>query len=298
MARTKINLLNDVSLRRVMRAGKPCAMTDGGGLTFTLSVAGTASWILRYRHAGRRHELTLGRYPDLTLKAARDKAAEHRVKVQAGTNPATEIRTAKSQNHWSVRQLINDYTTMILSGKAKSTQTSYGRNLHRIANGMGALSINEVSPADVIAQIERVKVGYVERFTLWIVLKAIFNHATGKKMLNQNPCVGISLESIIGKRPEIRKRLMLSPVELTVVLNANMLLENRLAISILLATGVRVSELYASRWEDVHIEEGRWHIPGNKTGSAIDIPLAPVVCSWFKELKVQADQALIGEVAP
>ena len=295
MAKTESNLLNDVTLRQAIRAAEPCAKSDGGGLTFTLSAAGTATWVLRYRHGGRRHELTLGRYPDLTLQAARRLASAHRVKVQEGKNPATVIRAAKTRKDWSVRQLVEDYRALVLPGLAKSTQVSNGRNLKRVVTGMGAISINDVSAADVIAQVERVKVGYVERFTLWIVLNGIFKHATGKKMLIQNPCAGINLASIIGKRPEIRKRLMLDAAELTAVLNADMSLENRLSVSIMLATGVRVSELYSAKWDDVHIEDGRWHIPASKTGSAIDIPLAPVVCDWFRELKAQAEQALIGE---
>jgi integrase len=295
MAKTESNLLNDVALRQVIRAGQPCAKSDGGGLTFTLSSAGTAAWVLRFRHGGRRHELTLGRYPDLTLQAARRLAATHRVKVQSGTNPVIAIRAAKTRKDWSVRQLVEDYRTMVLPSMAKSTQTSYGRNLKRVATGMGAISVSDVSAADVIAQIERVKVGYVERFTLWVVLNAIFKHATGKKMLERNPCAGINLSSIIGKRPEIRKRLMLEAAELTVLLNANMSLQNRLSMALLLATGVRVSELYSAKWCDIYLDEGRWHIPQSKKGLPIDIPLVPVVIDWFKELKAQAEQSLAGE---
>ena len=47
------------------------AKADGDGLTFTLSAAGVAGWILRYRHGGRRRELTIGRYPDIGLAEAR-----------------------------------------------------------------------------------------------------------------------------------------------------------------------------------------------------------------------------------
>lgn len=49
------NLLDDVQIRRWIAKGDPLARSDGEGLTFTLSNAGTASWVLRYRiGAGRR----------------------------------------------------------------------------------------------------------------------------------------------------------------------------------------------------------------------------------------------------
>ncbi|HEY2024330.1 hypothetical protein [Paraburkholderia sp.] len=41
-------------------------------------------------------------------------------------------------------------------------------------------------------------------FTLWCVLRGVFKHATGKKVIVASPCAGIQLEAIIGKRPEVR----------------------------------------------------------------------------------------------
>lgn len=46
--------LSDTQLKAWVRAGKAIAgKSDGGGLTFTLSKAGAAAWVLRYRHGGR-----------------------------------------------------------------------------------------------------------------------------------------------------------------------------------------------------------------------------------------------------
>ena len=75
--------LEDVQLKSWIKSGEPIAgKSDGQGLTFTLSSKGTASWILRYRYAGRGRELTLGRYPDMKLSKAREVAAVKRVEVQ------------------------------------------------------------------------------------------------------------------------------------------------------------------------------------------------------------------------
>ena len=50
--RRKFEALNDAQLRAWMRAGEAIVRTDGRGLTFTLSRAGTAAWTLRYRFGG------------------------------------------------------------------------------------------------------------------------------------------------------------------------------------------------------------------------------------------------------
>ncbi|TXT30795.1 MAG: phage integrase [Rhodocyclaceae bacterium] len=284
MAKIQTNLLTDIQIRKWIRAGAPIAKSDGGGLTFTLSSVGAAVWVLRFRHAGRRQEVTLGRYPDLSLAAARLMAAKKRLALVEGVNPADEVRKAKSHRDWTIRELIRDYKELVLSTLAESTQRSYGRNLKRIENGMGAMSVQSVAPADIVAQIERVKAGWVELFTLWCALRGIFKHAAGKKLIVASPCAGIQLEAIIGKRPEKRTRLMLTDDEIAVLMNADMNLENLLSVRILLATGVRISELNNALKANVHLEEKRWHIPKTKTGNAIDIPLSKAVAEWFETL--------------
>ncbi|MFV8604497.1 tyrosine-type recombinase/integrase [Ralstonia pseudosolanacearum] len=284
MATRRIHTLSDLDLRRWLREKQPLAKSDGAGLTFTLSAAGTASWVLRYRVGGKAEELTLGRYPDLTLSAARKLAAEKRVEVQQGRNPATEKRKAKSRRDWTVRELVADYRKDVMPTLANSTRRSYERNLKRVESSIGAMMVREVEATDIVGQIERAAVGWVEANTLLIVLKALFRRAAGKRLINTNPAIGVELSAIIGPRPDIRKRLMLTPDELRSVLSANMSRQNLLSVSILLATGVRVSELYQAKCEHILLGESRWHIPESKTGPAMDIPLAPPVVEWFQEL--------------
>jgi hypothetical protein len=256
-------LLHDVQLRHWLRAGEPLARSDGDGLTFTVSGAGHAAWVLRFRHGNRRHELTLGRYPDLSLNKAREEAAVRRVDIIKGVNSAAEKRKARitAAKDWSVRELINDYKAKRLPSLAKSTQVCYARHLKRIEKRFGPLGVREIEAADIVALIENCKLTWGESNLLQVTAKCLFTHACGKRLINVNPCSGIMLSAVLGPRPPVRKRLMLRREELKLLLNARMRLYNALPIRILLATGVRGSELYTARWKDVHLEEGRWHIP-------------------------------------
>ncbi|WP_333783712.1 tyrosine-type recombinase/integrase [Paraburkholderia terrae] len=195
-----------------------------------------------------------------------------------------------------MRQVLDDYEQKVLPGLADSTQRSYGRNLKRIRAGMGALSLRDVEAADVIAQLERHKLGWSEAFTMWCVLRGVFDHAAGKSLIPANPCAGIKFKAVIGERPDVRKRLMLTDIEIGALMNAQMNVENRLSVRILLATGVRVSELLTARREHVFLDDGRWHIPKSKTGPEMDIPLAPSVVEWFRQLDELAGQS--GYVLP
>lgn len=274
--------LNDLKL--------PLARSDGEGLTFTLSAAGTATWILRYRVGGGRKELTLGNYPDISLADARKMARERRVEVDIGRDPAAAKKRAKAsaQNSRTVSELIEDYKVKVLSTLGNSTQRSYGRNLLRIKAAIGSFALGEVSPLDIVSMVERVDVGWAERNMLLIAARMLFKHAMGKKLIQLNPCVGVELAAIIGKRPQIRQRLMLSEKELKLLLSAEMAAENLLAIKVLLATAVRSDELRNAKWESIDMKNLIWLIPSTKTGTATEIPIVPQVKKIFVELKTMA----------
>ena len=52
------------------------------GLYIVLQTTGVASWAVRYRLAGRSRKLTLGPYPEIDLKAARDMARKALAQAQ------------------------------------------------------------------------------------------------------------------------------------------------------------------------------------------------------------------------
>jgi hypothetical protein len=82
----------DSETREIAELPMPLARSDGEGLTFTLSRAGTATWILRYRYGGRQKELTIGNYPDISLAQAGKVARDERAKVDGGGDPASDKR--------------------------------------------------------------------------------------------------------------------------------------------------------------------------------------------------------------
>ncbi|MBA4341938.1 MAG: integrase, partial [Methylibium sp.] len=73
----------------------------GEGLTFFASagaaIKGKASWILRFRLHGRLREKVLGRYPELSLKDAREKARKDRILIEQGIDVAAEKQAEKAQ---------------------------------------------------------------------------------------------------------------------------------------------------------------------------------------------------------
>jgi len=52
--------------------------------------------VFRYRLNGKREKVVIGRYPDVTLKAARDERAKMAAQVARGESPAAERRLVRA----------------------------------------------------------------------------------------------------------------------------------------------------------------------------------------------------------
>src|SRR5919199_5770739 len=60
------------------------------GLMLVVQPGGSRSWLLRYQLNGRRRDMGLGPYPEITLARAREKAMEARRLVKEGRDPLAE----------------------------------------------------------------------------------------------------------------------------------------------------------------------------------------------------------------
>jgi integrase len=285
--------LTDPQLRAMIVARSSVAgVSDGDGLTFTLSASGTASWVLRYRLDGRQRELTLGNYPDMGLADARRAAGAARAKVDARIDVATEKRRARRQRAQAptLRELVLDYLARSGLGLAERGRREIRRYLDKdITPRMGAQLACDVGPEDVIGTVEAIakRSDSVAR-RAFEILNVAFAHGLAKHLVRVNPCAGLRIVAILGPRKARRRRLKLSADELRQVLGALPALgrENELAIKILLATCVRKGELVRAKASELELERGLWNVPDEhaKGGRGYAIPLAPIVAAWFQEL--------------
>lgn len=285
--------LTDVQIRNWIKAGDPVAKADGDGLTFTLSAKGTAAWVLRYRFGGKARELTIGRYPDISLSKARELAAEARVQIQQGRDVAREKQKATIQRAAAktLRELAADYMSKAFPHLAANTIKQRRHHIEGvILPKLGSLPAREVMTADVVALVEAVGKKSVNVAELvFTAVSEIFKHGLARHVVTANPCAGISVSAICGKPEPKRQRLKLTEDELRVILPALPCIgaENALAVKIQLATCVRLGELAKAEWAHVDFERAEWFVPdqNSKTGRGFTIPLPPAVVGWFRELE-------------
>lgn len=85
-------MLTVFAIEKARPKAKSYKLTDGGGLHLLVESNGSKLWRFRY-HFGRKEKmLSLGRYPDVPLAAARAKRDDARKLVAAGTDPSQQHR--------------------------------------------------------------------------------------------------------------------------------------------------------------------------------------------------------------
>ena len=97
--------LSEARIRAAKPKEKPYKLRDGRGLYLLVNPTGARLWRLRFRQPGRESMISLGAYPDVSLKIARDRREEARKAIAAGVDPAAQ-RRAERVGHENTFQVI------------------------------------------------------------------------------------------------------------------------------------------------------------------------------------------------
>lgn len=90
--------INDAAVRAAKPTpGKTTRLCDSGGLHLVISPTGSKAWRLKYRYNGRENRISLGVYPMISLKEARQQRDDARRQLLQGINPSAERKARRQQ---------------------------------------------------------------------------------------------------------------------------------------------------------------------------------------------------------
>ncbi len=140
-----------LSARKVETAG-PGRHGDGRGLFLYVKPSGARSWVLRYQVQGRRRDLGLGAFPDVSLAMARDRAAEARRLIAEGEDPITKKQQAKPKTfREAALELIESKRPGWKNAKHAAQWTSTLEAY--VFPKIGAVQVAKIETADVISTL-------------------------------------------------------------------------------------------------------------------------------------------------
>ena len=87
--------LTDTTIRTAKPQATQYKLHDEKGLFVIVRPTGGKLWRLKYRFQGKEQQLSLGRYPEVGLKDARQRRDEARQMLAEGKDPSTEKKREK-----------------------------------------------------------------------------------------------------------------------------------------------------------------------------------------------------------
>lgn len=95
--------LTDLKIRKAKIDTKAYKLSDGGGLFLLVKPNGSKLWQQKYRHLGKERLLSHGKYPDVSLTAARQKRDKARALLADGGDPSVQKRLDQIESETQAR---------------------------------------------------------------------------------------------------------------------------------------------------------------------------------------------------
>ncbi len=285
--------LTDTALRNVKPGLKPRKLFDGGGLFVILNPNGSRWWRIKYRFGGKEKLLSLGVYPDVSLKEARQRRDECRQTLASGLNPSD---TRKTKHAVEVESTADSLETVAREWYAKQlpswTQGHSKTVLRRLELYvfpiLGTHSITDVSAANLLGMLR--------------LLEAREVHETAHRVLNlcQQVCRYAIATGRITEDPSAALRGALTPVttrHFSAVTDPKdiapllRMLDGYQGTPVVVSAlrlaplvFVRPGELRKAKWADVDLDIAEWRYLVTKTQTPHIVPLATQAVAVLRKL--------------
>ena len=154
--------LTNTAVRNARSGKKTLKLSDERGLYLEISPAGGKWWRLKYRIGGKEKRLSLGVYPDVTLKDARDRRDESRKLLAGGIDPSEYRKATKvaqsDRNANSFELTAREWFAKYSPVWAPNHGTRLMRLFERdIFPWLGGKPISEIAAPDLLAVLRRIE---------------------------------------------------------------------------------------------------------------------------------------------
>ena len=249
------------------------------GFGLKVTPQGRKVFIVLYRTKdglSRLRKYTIGTYGQTTLAIARITAQKVLADRNEGKDPAREKRDLRKK---VVTDTVEDVIKEYRSRHVDALRSAYEINRIidiEILSRWKTKSIHEINRRDILSALDEIvaRGSPASANYTFTVIRAMFNWAIGRGILEKSPCTGLSKPT-----PVISRCRILSDSELReIIFAARRTTRPYGAIVELLALlGQRRGEVAEMTWQEVNIEKKLWTIPAerSKNSRAHFVHLAP-----------------------
>lgn len=292
--------LTNVSIQSAKPKDKPYKLFDGGGMYLEVAPSGSKWWRLKYRIDGKEKRISLGTYPEISLKDARERRGLARKQLANGVDPSASRKAAKvarvSECTNTLEAVAREWFSKHSTGWATSHSSKViGRLQNDVFPWLGQRPAAEITAPELLAVLRRIE----ERGAIDTAhrvhqnLSQIFRYAIATGRAERNPAPDLQ-----GALPRAQQRhfaAIVDPKAIGGLLRAidgyQGAFPTKCALKLAPLVFLRPGELRTAEWSEIDLERAEWSLPAEKMKmrEAHLVPLSTQAVSILREL-----QALTG----
>lgn len=285
---------------------EPGRYSVGDGLLLVVNGSGSRSWLARIRDPnGKRRDIGLGRYPEVSLKEARDRAAEHRKTARDGLDPVAEKRKART----TVPTFADACRTVYEERKGTFSNDKHAwqwiTTLEQFVwPSIGRTPVDKVTNPMIVSAMKgiwtskpetaRRTLGRVATVIAWATAHGYREHEasiTAIRMGLPPQPKGVKHYAAVAyaDAPLVVKKLRAQPESIA-----------RLALQFVILTAVRSGEARGARWSEVDLDAATWTVPADRMKMKVEhvVPLSTAALTLLRELHAKRTGGLIFPGTP
>lgn len=293
--------------KQVENLTEPGTYEDGDGLRLVVKPTGRKSWLLRFQLAGRRREMGLGSFPEVSLKKARQDASTKRTQLSDGIDPLAardieraaqrEAQRASEAKQLKFEMLATEYRDAHGSAWSEKWRKGWLRKLELYAfDHIGKLSAEDIGTPEVLKVLQPIwatKTRTADEVRGQI--EQVLDAAKARNLRQgENPARWRGhLENLLSRaeKKNARKREHFEALrwqdvpELMIKLRANSTPPSW-AAQLLIMTSARAHMVRFARWDEFDLEACTWSLPDErmKMRVAFVVPLAEEVIKLVRSI--------------
>ncbi|MEC8848762.1 MAG: integrase arm-type DNA-binding domain-containing protein [Pseudomonadota bacterium] len=297
----KASELSPLAVKRLTSPGMH-AVGGVGGLYLQVTASGARSWILRAMVGGKRRDLGLGGFPDVSLAQARERAQADRDLIRQGVDPAEQRKRARLD-------LITAQAKSMTF--AEAARQCHAKRSHEFRNAKHRAQWWATLETYALPMIGQLPVADIELAHVLRVLEPIWHTKTETATrLRQRMEAVLSWATVSGFRSGDNparwagnlKEVLPTPSKIATTKHHRALpwqdvpafmaaLRDRQgmaarALEFAILTGARSGEVRGARWDEIDLDARLWTIPGErmKAGRTHRVPLTPDAVAMLEAL--------------
>jgi integrase len=293
--------LTDTAIRRAKPQAKAVKLFDGGGLYLEVNPAGGKWWRWKYRFGGKEKRLSLGVYPDVSLKAAREKRDAARQQLAAGIDPGQARRAEKlaQAGAESFEAIAREWHAKFSLGWVASHGDRILKRLEKdVFPWVGKRPIAEIKAPELLAVLRRIE----SRGALETAHRAmqncgqVFRYAVATGRAERDPTG--DLRGALPAPKEKHHASIIDPKRIGELLRAIDAYEGFFATKCALRLAplvfVRPGELRKAQWPEIDLDKAEWRIPAErmKMREQHIVPLSRQAVAILRELEPLTNRAI------